>query len=341
MRAIRPWPFVLLALCLLIQAPSAFAQCDGLWLQGDGIPRRQRRASLHDPLGPDGRWGVGARRRCARRPRRGCAGRRTGGLEPRHRRVVRALEPCRRRVGLYGRDWRLFTCRTAPAATSSPPAPLPPPSACPPATSPAWNGVAWSPLGSGANGTINALAVMPNGDVIAAGIFTSAGGVPANHIARWNGTAWSALGEGLSFSVDTIHALAVMPNGDLFAGGSINMVGETFTRGVARWDGTAWSPVGGGVDGNSGIVYAAGSQPERRVDRRWRLHERRRRAREQCRPLERRGVVCLWHRPERRRLHDHASRRGPGGDWRQGASLHRPRGNLERDFLGRGWALGV
>ena len=35
-------------------------------------------------------------------------------------------------------------------------------------------------------------------DLYAGGYFTTAGGVPANCIAKWNGSAWSALGSGMS-----------------------------------------------------------------------------------------------------------------------------------------------
>ena len=34
-------------------------------------------------------------------------------------------------------------------------------------------------------------------NLYAGGDFTTAGGVPANHIAKWNGSAWSALGSGI------------------------------------------------------------------------------------------------------------------------------------------------
>jgi hypothetical protein len=42
----------------------------------------------------------------------------------------------------------------------------------------------WSPLGSGMDDYVSALAVLPNGDLVAAGTFTTAGGVPASRIAR-------------------------------------------------------------------------------------------------------------------------------------------------------------
>lgn len=74
----------------------------------------------------------------------------------------------------------------------------------------------WSALGSGMNETVFALTTMPNGDLVAGGRFTFAGGVSANSIARWNGASWSALGSGTS---NAVLALTALPNGDLVAGG--------------------------------------------------------------------------------------------------------------------------
>ncbi len=61
-----------------------------------------------------------------------------------------------------------------------------------------WDGTGWSALGSGLQGTsasadsVSVLTRLPNGDLLAAGNFTSAGGVPVPGIARWDGSAWSA-----------------------------------------------------------------------------------------------------------------------------------------------------
>src|SRR5262245_56240873 len=41
---------------------------------------------------------------------------------------------------------------------------------------------AWSGLGSGMNGAVYALTTLPSGDLVAAGMFTTAGGVSANYI---------------------------------------------------------------------------------------------------------------------------------------------------------------
>src|SRR5437762_2791504 len=65
-----------------------------------------------------------------------------------------------------------------------------------------WNGTSWSALGTGINGQVNALTV--NGNLIAGGYFTTAGGTTANHIAQWNGTSWSALGTGINNAVNAL-----------------------------------------------------------------------------------------------------------------------------------------
>ncbi|QYU66619.1 hypothetical protein J4558_16775 [Leptolyngbya sp. 15MV] len=60
-----------------------------------------------------------------------------------------------------------------------------------------WNGSSWSALGSGVTGGgqpfVSALAVLPSGDLVAGGSFTTAGGASASRIARWNGSSWSAM----------------------------------------------------------------------------------------------------------------------------------------------------
>ncbi|MCU0867811.1 MAG: hypothetical protein MUC36_28835 [Planctomycetes bacterium] len=109
-----------------------------------------------------------------------------------------------------------------------------------------WNGSTWLPLAAGFSDQggpfeIRAATVLPNGDLVVAGLFTVAGGTPANNIARWNGTTWSALGTGLGVAVD---ALTTMPNGDLVAGGRFTVVGGLPATGVARWNGSVWTPLG-------------------------------------------------------------------------------------------------
>jgi len=79
---------------------------------------------------------------------------------------------------------------------------------------------------------VRALAVLPSGDLVAGGSFTTAGGVSASRIARWNGTAWSPLGTGMN---STVWALAALPSGDLVAGGQFTNAGGNVSAYFARW----------------------------------------------------------------------------------------------------------
>ncbi len=95
----------------------------------------------------------------------------------------------------------------------------------------------------GLNDAVHALTVY-NGELIAGGRFTTAGGAPANRIARWDGTAWSPLGSGIN---DRVYGLTVH-NGELIAGGSFTTAGGVPANRVAHWDGTQWSALGSGVN---------------------------------------------------------------------------------------------
>jgi hypothetical protein len=132
-----------------------------------------------------------------------------------------------------------------------------------------WNGTSWSPLGTGVDATVYALAVSGNdalgagmtggnvselavsgNDLYAAGGFRTAGGVTANGIAKWNGTSWSALGTGSSNGF--ISALAVS-GADVYVGGQFTAIGGVTANSIAKWNGTSWSALGTGI-GNT--VYA-------------------------------------------------------------------------------------
>ena len=108
----------------------------------------------------------------------------------------------------------------------------------------------WSALGTGSsNGVsgdslpaVGALAVVGN-EVVVGGIFTSAGGVSANYVARFNTqtNTWSTLGtgsqNGVSFgsSLATVNALAVSGN-EVYVGGRFISAGGVSAIGVARWN---------------------------------------------------------------------------------------------------------
>lgn len=124
-----------------------------------------------------------------------------------------------------------------------------------------FDGTNWFPLGSGIRGTnnstfnsgttVNAIAVS-GGNVYAGGIFTNAGGVAVNNIARWNGTSWSALGSGIP---GTVNAIAVRGS-DVFVGGNFTMSTPSGTAfNIARWDGFNWSSLPGIFAGTIGNFF--------------------------------------------------------------------------------------
>jgi len=99
----------------------------------------------------------------------------------------------------------------------------------------------WSTLGTGSsNGVstiVSALAVVGN-EVVVGGVFTSAGGVSANSVARFNTqtNTWSSLGTGSSNGVNGwVFALAVVGN-EVFVGGAFTRAGEVRANNVARWN---------------------------------------------------------------------------------------------------------
>jgi hypothetical protein len=108
-----------------------------------------------------------------------------------------------------------------------------------------WDGTDFDSLGSGLGifgNTVKALEVY-NGDLIAGGYFLTAGGQPANCIARWDGSSWSPLGAGVDALV---YDMAVF-NNELYVCGFFKNAGGAPARNIARWNGAAWNPVGTGV----------------------------------------------------------------------------------------------
>jgi N-acetylneuraminic acid mutarotase len=99
----------------------------------------------------------------------------------------------------------------------------------------------WSSLGTGSsngvNSTVTALAVVGN-EVVVGGVFTSAGGVSANRVARFNTqtNTWSSLGTGSSNGVNNqVYALAVVGN-EVFVGGEFTLAGGIASTFIARWN---------------------------------------------------------------------------------------------------------
>jgi hypothetical protein len=83
------------------------------------------------------------------------------------------------------------------------------PAQCPPNW---WPGEGFDMRGGSATDAVDALAEMPNGDIVAGGQFSIAGGVAVNNIARWDGQVRTPVGNGIQGGA--VRALAVLPNGD-------------------------------------------------------------------------------------------------------------------------------
>src|SRR6185295_4539526 len=117
-----------------------------------------------------------------------------------------------------------------------------------------WDGTSWTPLGSGVDDTVQALAVFDDGSgpaLFAGGNFTHAGGVAANGLARWDGSSWSAVGSG--GGPMSVLALAVFDDGGgngpaLYVGGTFASAGGVTGSHVARWDGASFGDLAGGAD---------------------------------------------------------------------------------------------
>ncbi|HXP51826.1 MAG TPA: hypothetical protein VN922_17855, partial [Bacteroidia bacterium] len=106
-------------------------------------------------------------------------------------------------------------------------------------------GQTWTALGTGLNGNAYSVCVY-NGNLYAAGAFTTAGGVTSNNIAEWNGTTWDSVGHGLN---DTVYSLCVY-KGNLYAGGAFTKAGFVTANHIAMWNGTTWANIGLGVNNN-------------------------------------------------------------------------------------------
>lgn len=103
----------------------------------------------------------------------------------------------------------------------------------------------WASIGD-VGGTVRAITVAANGDLVIGGSFQSVDGVAVGQVARFDGTSWSSVGSGLAngFATGQVLSLQGAPNGDIFVGGTFSQAGGQPAEGVARFDGVDWQPTG-------------------------------------------------------------------------------------------------
>ena len=105
-----------------------------------------------------------------------------------------------------------------------------------------WNHAAstWTAMSTGmhapnpaANGTVNSLAEMLNGDIVAVGAFNNAGGTSSSGAAVWAGSSWAAMGpSGLNGDG---NSATVTSDGTLFSGAGTGSASH-----LNSWNGATW-----------------------------------------------------------------------------------------------------
>jgi hypothetical protein len=128
--------------------------------------------------------------------------------------------------------------------------------------------------GSGANGTINCMAVQTNGQIIIGGNFSTFNGISQNCVARLNSDGSLDGSFGIVQADNAVYAIAVQGDGKILIGGAFSTVnGLSFSQHFARlrYDGsvdTSFNP--GLTDSNSpstqrGYIFAMTVQPDGKV----------------------------------------------------------------------------
>lgn len=112
----------------------------------------------------------------------------------------------------------------------------------------------WEKLGDGANDSIYAMAISPNGELYVGGAFTSCGGVAnTNKLAKWTGSAWAAV---TTASIDDIiQTIAFDAAGNLYVGGAFVNLNGTGIKWIAKFNGLNWTALG--PAGNNGVYSIA------------------------------------------------------------------------------------
>lgn len=111
-----------------------------------------------------------------------------------------------------------------------------------------WNGAEWTRMGHiydsnfSEPGLIYSMTTYQN-QIVAVGLFRTAGATQGRNIAVWDGQYW----QGLAQSVDGPISTACVHNGELIVGGAFTQINGVTANRIARWDGVSWQPLGSGA----------------------------------------------------------------------------------------------
>ncbi|MFN9977836.1 MAG: hypothetical protein ACK58T_48810, partial [Phycisphaerae bacterium] len=94
------------------------------------------------------------------------------------------------------------------------------------------------------NSNVLSLTTLPDGSIVAGGVFTASGSTTTAYIARWNGASWQPVGSGTN---SWVYAVKALSDGSLVAGGAFTTAGGGAAKYIARWNGASWAPVGSGM----------------------------------------------------------------------------------------------
>ncbi|MEO6596374.1 MAG: hypothetical protein ABIP94_16615, partial [Planctomycetota bacterium] len=119
-----------------------------------------------------------------------------------------------------------------------------------------WDGTSWQPLGQGLDGEVLALAMLPNGDLIAGGDSLSSIGLTTRNVVRWNGQSWQALQNGITRRT---FALGFNPAGVLLTAWGSDASHNLISR-LASDCPAGLSPLGAGCPGSGGANRLTASE---------------------------------------------------------------------------------
>lgn len=125
-----------------------------------------------------------------------------------------------------------------------------------------WDGTSLNRLGLFFDAFVNAVLILPNGDVLAAGAFTSNEGVQMRGVARWDGATWSEEGGG---TVGSVVGLRWQDDGTVAVVGGFTSIGAVATASFAELTTSCQATAvtqGAGCVGSAGLnVLAATTLP--------------------------------------------------------------------------------